>query len=357
MAELSALLSRKGWWVRSAFVSFLAVTLTAAIISGALFLHHDRRLLWLLFAPVGFAGYLIYLGWKRPSPAAAEQWTPSALQAREPFDSGPKRQPLPRAQAAASPQLPRSLYLSFPSLSLRLLAAAVVAGAASFAVGAAIVLLLLAGAAAVALFLAKKRVDLDELGATVVPLLPFLPERRLLWSSLGPFREKRELGLATVNAPLNYQPPDSRAASIGVGLGALYGPGWLEMPLPASEFAELLESYRSAGPPIPAAPALPPPPPPGLAEAAAVAATAIEPAPPEPAAATITIQFHWVNGRVADAKQNVPLSMLGLGERPAPGTVVRYSGKRWRVDGSAPIAPPHAGRPAPEVYPLFELPD
>ena len=189
MDELSAWLSRKGWWVRSAFVSFLAVTLTAAIIGGAFFDHHDKRLLWLLFAPAAFAGYLLYLCWKQPTPAAVEAWAPLALRPREPFHSE-------RASSQAD----------------------------------------------------------TALAAPVEP------------------------------APLD------RPAPLGRG----------------------------------------------------------------PAA--VTIEFHWLDGRVADPQENVPLSILGLGEPPAPGTVIRYSGKRWRVEEQASTLAQHPWRPLAQAYALFELP-
>jgi hypothetical protein len=170
MGELSLWLARKGWWVRSALVSFLAVTLTAAIIGGAFFNHHDKRLLWLLVAPAAFAGYLLYLCWKQPTPAAADLWAPVAVAPCEPVQAEP----------------PALLY----------------------------------------------------------------------------------------RAP-----------------------------------------------------------------------------------AGITIEFHWLGGGVADPQENVPLSILGLGERPAPGTVIRYSGKRWRVEESALTLSEHPQLPLAQAYALFELPE
>ncbi len=155
--------------------------------------------------------------------------------------SEPLRPAAPQAPTTGGPQ---SLYPSLRSMGRRfvilaaaLAAVAVIRGTTLFTIVGIVLVILIA-------CVAKRRIDLDEDAASVVPLFPFLRARRVPWSSIGPFTSTRERAFTLLRAPLLHPAPHGFVRRDGLSFQAVYGPGWLDAPLPADQFAELLESYR-----------------------------------------------------------------------------------------------------------------
>jgi hypothetical protein len=70
-----------------------------------------------------------------------------------------------------------------------------------------------------------------------------------------------------------------------------------------------------------------------------------------PSAAGVTVEFHWADGTAGEPR-NVALALLGLNQKPEPGTIINYSGKRWRVGD---VSPSVEGDSVSGSYPLIEL--
>jgi hypothetical protein len=166
------------------------------------------------------------------------------------------QEPLLADRPAAPPTTgPQSLIPSLRSITPRAVLLAAIAVGAVYRGGLLawlmIVIAILIAAAA------KRRIDIDGDAITVVPLLPLTRKRRIPWSSLGPFTQKRERGFTVLSAHqagkrvgrfITFGSPDSFSVQ------AVYGHGWLGAPLSVDEFAALLEAYRSrANPGAPSA--------------------------------------------------------------------------------------------------------
>jgi hypothetical protein len=94
----------------------------------------------------------------------------------------------------------------------------------------------------------KRRIDLDFVAITLMPLLPIQRRRRVPWSSLGPFEQRRVAGSALFEATPLVPPAPRRlpfSSKGSVTVGAAYGPRLLGPPLAANELGELLERYRT----------------------------------------------------------------------------------------------------------------
>jgi hypothetical protein len=141
-----------------------------------------------------------------------------------------------------------SLYASLGFVALRVggIALVILGGSLLFGTWLAYVLIVVLGV--IIPLGTKRRIDLDLDAITLIPLLPFLRRRRVPWSSLRPFKQRRVAGSALFEAaPLMPPPPTylSFSSRGSVTVGAAYGPRFLGPPLPARELGELLERYRT----------------------------------------------------------------------------------------------------------------
>ncbi|HWB21412.1 MAG TPA: hypothetical protein VG652_00835 [Gaiellaceae bacterium] len=143
---------------------------------------------------------------------------------------------------------PQALYPSLISFIPRLVLLACLTLGEVFRVGSTVISVLFGLLFILVVCVATRKIDLDDRALTIVPLLPVRRRRRVLWTSLGPFSQTREVSYTILQAPLldgiRAKHIVSFQSRTVLRIQAVYGAGWLTRPLTPDHLAQVLESYR-----------------------------------------------------------------------------------------------------------------